>query len=54
VSGADGATRSASWRVTMKYDDESREWTGGAVQAITKPESLSREAPVGEKGKRQE
>lgn len=37
VSGTDGGTRSASWRVTMKYDDQSREWTGGDVQNIAKP-----------------
>ena len=38
VSGADGGTQFASWRVEMKYDDQSREWTGGAVQPMTKPE----------------
>jgi hypothetical protein len=37
MSGADGGTQSASWRVTMKYDGQSREWTGGAIQNISPP-----------------
>ena len=38
VSGAGGAMQPASWRVTMTYDGESREWTGGTVQTVTKPQ----------------
>jgi hypothetical protein len=35
VSGGEGGMQSASWRVTMKYDDQSREWTGAAVQNLS-------------------
>lgn len=37
LSGPDGGTKSASWRVIMKYDAESREWTDGSVENIPTP-----------------
>jgi len=34
MSAAEGGMQAASWRVTMKYDSESREWTGGDIQNL--------------------
>ena len=36
VSGAEGEGQFASWRVTMQYDAETREWTGGAIQNLSR------------------
>ena len=38
VSKAEGGMQPASWRVTMKYDAETREWTGEEIETMTKSE----------------
>jgi hypothetical protein len=37
VTGSDGKIQTASWRVAMNYDADSREWTGGATQNLPPP-----------------
>ena len=34
ISKNDGGTRQESWRVSMKYDEQAREWSGGPVEVL--------------------